>query len=89
MPPLELARPADDGAVAARRRPAASPIADGQALLAAVAEGPPELADGRQGDVEIGSDPEQGLALQVATDDLLAGGERYGARHDKSSGVLG
>jgi hypothetical protein len=39
--------------------------------------------------MEVGSDQKQGLALEVATDDLLAGGEGHGAGHDKSSGVLG
>jgi hypothetical protein len=89
VPSLELAGPAEGVAVPARDGPAAGRIADGQALLAAVAEGPPEVADGGQGEAEVGSDRQQGLAVQVAADDLLAGGERDGAGHEESSGVLG
>lgn len=88
VPSLELAGPAEDVAVAARGGPAAGRIADGQALLAAVTERPPEGADGGQRQAEVGSDREQGLALQVAADDLLASGKRDGAGHVESSGVL-
>jgi hypothetical protein len=89
VPPLELAGPAEDVAVAARGGLAAGRIADDQALVASVTEGPPEVADGGQREAEVGGDPKQGLALQVATDDLLARGERDGAGHDEASGVLG
>jgi hypothetical protein len=84
-----MAGAAEDVAVVARGGPAAGRITDGQAVVAAAAEEPPELTDGGQGEVEVGCDAEQGLALQVATDDLLANGERDGAGHDESSGVLG
>jgi hypothetical protein len=63
-------------------------IADGQAVVAVVAEGAPELADGGRREVEIGSDPEQGLAFQMSAGDLLASGIRDGAGHEGSSGVF-
>lgn len=89
VPPLELTGPADDVTVMPRSGPAAGPIADGEAIVAVIAEGPPEVADGGEGEVEIGRDPEQGLTVEVSADDLLAGGIRDGAGHDESSGVFG
>jgi hypothetical protein len=63
-------------------------VADGQAGFAATAEGPPEGADGDGREVKLEGDLGQGLAVEVAADDLLAGGERDGAGHGRSSGFL-
>jgi hypothetical protein len=45
-------------------------------------------ADGNAWQVEVGGDLCKGLAVEVAADDLLAGGEWNGARHGRSSGFI-
>jgi hypothetical protein len=88
VPPLELTGPAEDVAAVPRSGPAAGLIADDQAVIPVVAEGPPKVADGGKGEEEVCSDPGQGLAFQVPADDLLASGVRDGAGHEESSGVF-
>jgi hypothetical protein len=89
VPPLKLTGPVEDVAVAPRGGAAAGPIADGEAVIPVVAEGPPEGADGDVGEVQVGGDLSVGLAVEVPADDLLAGCERDGARHERSPGVNG
>jgi hypothetical protein len=84
---LEPTGAAEDAGVGPRRGSAAGLIADDQAFVAVVAEGPPQVADGGVGEMELGRDPEQGLAFQVPADDLLAKGVGDGAGHEESSGV--
>lgn len=86
---LELTGPTQDVAAVPRRGTATGLIADGQAIVPLVAEGAPQVADGGQGEEEIGRDLKQGVACQVTVDDLVASGERDGARHGGSSESLG
>ena len=86
--PLEPTGSAEDVAMGSRGGAAAGPIADDQAVIPVVAEGPPKVADRGEADVEVSSDSEQGLAFQVPTNDLLASGIRDGAGHEKSSEVF-
>jgi hypothetical protein len=72
--PLEPAGAAEDGVGVGRRGRAAGVIADDQAIGPAVAKGAPEVADGIEGDSEFGGDLGQGLAAEMALDNILPPG---------------
>jgi hypothetical protein len=82
VPPLELTGLAENARVGPARGSAAGPVADDQAVLPRVAEGPPEGADRDVREVQVGGDLSEGLAVEVSADDLLASRERNGARHE-------
>jgi hypothetical protein len=84
MLPLEPAGAAGDGVGVGGRGRAAGVIADDQAIGPAIAEGAPEAADGIEGDGEFGGDLGQGLAAEMALDDVLPRGGGDGARHDEA-----
>ena len=69
------------------RHAAAGPITDDEARLTAMAKRTPEVSDGRRGELEIDGDAGQGLAVTMASDDLLADGEGDGAWHGGGSRV--
>jgi hypothetical protein len=63
---------------------AAGRIAHDQAIGPAIAEGAPEVADRGDGQGKLAGDLEQGLAPEMALDDLVPGGGRDGAGHGGS-----
>jgi hypothetical protein len=56
-------------------------IAGDQAVSAAVTEGAPEVTHGIEGPAEFGSDLGEGLATEVAFNDVEPRSGRYGAGH--------
>jgi hypothetical protein len=80
--PLEPTGAAQGVGIVPRRGPPALAISDVQARLTPRAEAAPEGADGDVGQVEIESDPCEGLPVEVSAANLLAGGERDGAGHE-------
>jgi len=75
---------AEDGLGVSRRGLAAGRIGDDQAIGPAIAEGTPEVADGGDGDGELVGDLAQGLAPEMALDEIVPDGGRDGAGHGES-----
>jgi hypothetical protein len=86
--PLELTSPSENGPGVSRCGPATLVIANVQTLLTPTAKSTPEGADGDAWQMKVGGDLCKGLAIEVATDDLLSGGEWDGARHGRTSGFI-
>jgi hypothetical protein len=84
---LELAGAAEDGPGVAWRGSATRGVADVQALLAPISEVTPQGTHGDQWEVEFAGDLGEGLAVEVAADDLLAGDEGDGTRHGWASWI--
>jgi len=84
---LELARHVEDGLRGAGGGSPTGVIAQGQPLLAIVAVGAPEGADGVIGESQFGGDLRQGLAVEMAADDVQADLRREGTRHGRISWV--
>jgi hypothetical protein len=82
---LELASRGEDGLGGGGGRSPTSVVSDGQPVLAAVAEGAPEGADGVIGESQFGGDLGQVLAVEMAADDVLASLHGCGARHGRIS----
>jgi hypothetical protein len=81
VPPPELTGPPHDGLAMPRGGPPALAVADGEALLTSMAKSAPEGPDRDAREVKVDGDLREGLAVEVAADDLLAGCERDGAGH--------
>jgi hypothetical protein len=79
--PLEPAGATEDDIGIGGRGRAAGMIPEDQVVSPAIAEGAPEVADGVEGDGELGGDLGQGLAPEMALDDVLPRGGWYGAGH--------
>jgi hypothetical protein len=87
VPSLELTGAAEHAGKGLRGGSSAGQIADGEPIIPLVTEGPPEVADGDEREVQIGRNLWEGLSVEVAANDLLAGGKRDGLWHDQSPGV--
>ena len=81
---LESTGSAEDIGLGPRHGSATGRVVDDQAVIPRVTEGTPEIANGAVREVEIGGDLSEALAVEVSTDDVLARGERDGARHERS-----
>ena len=83
--PLELTGATQDGGVGLRSGLPAGLRAGDETVWARIAVGAPEGADGGVRQVQFVGDPPEGLAVEVAADDVLADGQQDGARHEESS----
>ena len=82
---FELARRVEDRLRGAGGGLSTGVVSKGEPLLAVVAEGAPEGADGVLRESQFGGDLRQRLAVEMAADDVHARLDRKGTRHGRTS----